>query len=48
MMGLNYLLKNYFKKRNEKKMKLFPVGFFFFLRLEVSHFGWKDDYGRIH
>lgn len=47
MMGLNYLLKNYFKKRKEKK-KLFDVGFFFSLRLEVGHIGWKDDYGRIH
>lgn len=49
-MGLDGLLKNYFKKRKEKKKekKLFHVGFFFSLRLKVSHFGWKDDYGRIH
>lgn len=50
MMGLNCVLKKYFKKRKGKeKEKIISCGLFFFsLRLEVSHFGWKDDYGRIH
>jgi len=52
-MGLNCCLKEYFKKRKEEKKKEKEKSDFmwdacFSLRPEVSHFGWKDDYGRIH
>lgn len=33
-------------ERRRKKYFMWDVCFS--LRLEVSHFGWKDDYGRIH
>lgn len=50
VMGLNCCLKEYFKKRKgEKKTQHdFMWDVCVSLRPEVSHFGWKDDFGRIH